>query len=168
MLYEIRQGLMNVRSLDDVIVIQHEREVLSLPTTEVVGEHGQHRLKFCGLWGSEQSERGIAKVWIKRLQGSYEIGEESGGLVILGFEREPGDGHVCGGQPLGKERRFPKTGGGRDERERACYSLLKPLDEVGARHELGAGTRMVELGREQGSERITMLVCRCMWCQDER
>ena len=139
MLHQIRQGLVNGRSLDNVIVIQNERDVLSLPTNEVVGEHAQHRQKVRRLWRGEQSERGSAKVWVKRLQGSNEIGKESGGLIVLLLKREPGHRRSALGHPLGQQGRFPKTGRCRDECERACHSLLKPLDEVGAGHKLGTG-----------------------------
>ncbi len=81
------------------------------------------------------------------MQGDNEVGEESNGLIVLRFKREPGDGRARGSLPLGKQGRFPKTGRSRDERERACYSLLESLDEVGARHQLGTWTRRMQLGR---------------------
>src|SRR6266568_3122574 len=59
-LQEKRQGTMNGLRLDHVVVIEHEREGFSLPVREVVGEQGQHGLKFRRLWKAQQSERGSA------------------------------------------------------------------------------------------------------------
>ena len=85
---------------------------------------------------------------IKRLQGGNEVGEKTGEFIVLRLEREPGDGCARGSPPLGQQRRFAKTGGGREERERASHSLLEPLDELGAGHEPRAGTRRMQFGRE--------------------
>ena len=74
---------MNGQCLDHVVVVEHEREGFSPPVHEVVGEQSQHGLKVRRLWETKQSERGSAKVWVKRLQSSNEIGKETGGIVVL-------------------------------------------------------------------------------------
>src|SRR5260370_20743621 len=115
MLHELGQGTMDGWRLDHMVVIEHEREVLSRPSHEVVGEQRQHGLWFRRLWEAEQSERTSAKVGVKRLQGGNEIREETRGLIVLRLKREPGDGRARGSPPLGQQGRFPKTGARRDE-----------------------------------------------------
>ncbi len=44
---------------------------------------------------------------------------------------------------MGEKGGFAKTGGGREECERACHSLLESLDKMEAGHELRAGTWLV-------------------------
>src|SRR5260370_38231031 len=90
-LHEICQGTMNGRGSDDVVVIAHEREVLSLPTNEIVGEQGQHGCWFLWLWEAKKRESTWAQVGIKGWQGGKCVGEEQGALSVLRLKRQPDD-----------------------------------------------------------------------------
>ena len=104
-----------------------------------------------------------AKVRSKRLQGGNQVGEELYGLIVLRFQREPGNRSACGSPPLGEQGCFPKTGRRRDKSERACHALLESLDEVRARDELRARAGQMQLGREQEVVRIVVAVVQDVW-----
>ena len=164
MLDQVRQGMVNGRVSDDVIIIEHKHEVLSRPSEQVVGEHGQHRFGFRGLWEAKPCGSESTKVGIKRLQGGNQVGEEANRLIVLRLKREPGDGRGCRSSPLGQQGRFAVSGRRRDEREWACHSLLKSLNKAGARHKVGARTGHMEPGCEQEVGRIMMGVVQGKWC----
>ncbi len=84
-----------------MIIIKHEREVLSLPTEKVIREQGQHCCEFRSLWKAKPHLSASAKVRIKPLQCGNEVGEEPNWLIVLRLKREPGDGHARGSKPLG-------------------------------------------------------------------
>src|SRR5260370_23746740 len=102
MLQQMRQGTVNGCGSDDVIIIEHEHEVLSLPTEKVIGEQGQHGCEFRRLWQAQPRLSARSKVGIKPLQGRNEVGEEPNGLTVLRLKREPGDPRSRRMPPLGK------------------------------------------------------------------
>ena len=97
---------------DDVVVIQHERNIACTTVHEIIRQHGQHGLWRRGLRGVQHCERGCPNLCIKRLQGGNQVGEKAGGIVVLRFQREPGDRHTALCQPLGKQGGFAEAGGG--------------------------------------------------------
>jgi hypothetical protein len=88
-------------------------------------------------------------VSINRLQGSNEVGKEADRVVVLRFEREPGDRHAALSEPLCQQCSFAKPGGCRDKNQCALHALLKALDEVRAADQAAAWTGSMKLGREQ-------------------
>src|SRR5258708_14245680 len=100
MLQEMRQGTVNRCGSDDVIIIEHEHEVLSLPTEKVIGEQGQHGCEFRRLWQAQPRLSARSKGGIKPLQGGNEVGEEPNGPNVLRLKREPDDRRPRGSPPL--------------------------------------------------------------------
>jgi hypothetical protein len=163
MLQELRQGTVNGCGSDDVIIIEHEHEILSLPAEKVIGEQGQYGCEFHRLCEAKPRLSARAQVGIKPLQGGNEIGEEPNGLIVLRLKREPGDQRACGSPPLGQQGRFAVSGRCRDKGERACHALLETLDEVRARDELRARAGQMQLGGEQEVVRILVALVQDVW-----
>lgn len=112
MLHEIRHPAMNGIGSDEVVVIQHESEVLCIMAHEVIGQHGQHGLLWRGLRRVQQLERRYPHLCIKVLQRSNQVGEKVGRIVVFRFQREPGDRYARLSEPLGEQHRFAKPGRG--------------------------------------------------------
>ncbi len=74
---------MNGLGGDEVVVIQHEGEVLCLAGAEVVGQEREHGLQRRRLRRLEQCECRGADARVKRLQGGNQVGEETHRLVVL-------------------------------------------------------------------------------------
>ena len=104
----------------------------------------------------QQGEDAGSHVWIKPLQGGDQVGEETHRFVILGIERQPGNGAAALGKPLSHERGFAEACRGGDEGERTLHPLLESLDEASATDERCTQTRHVEFSRQQGVKRIVL------------
>ena len=94
---------------DDVVVIQHEGEIACITAHQVIGQHGQHGLRWRGLRGVQQRERGRPELCIKGLQGGNQVGEKARGVVVLRFQREPGDRYARSRQAIGQAGWFCRT-----------------------------------------------------------
>ena len=114
--------------------------------------------------GLQQGKHGGSQVWIKPLQGGDQVGEETHRVVILGLERQPGDGGAALGKPVSHQRGFAETCRGGDEGERTLHPLLESLEEARAADERSTQTRHVEFGRQEGIRRIAL---RPQWCRRE-
>ena len=78
----------------------------------MAGRRGQHGLWWRGLRRVQHRERSCSNLRIQRLQGGNQVGEKTGGIVVLRFQREPGDRQVALGEPLGKQSRFAEASRG--------------------------------------------------------
>jgi hypothetical protein len=90
-LQEKGHAALNGFGADDVVVIQHQGDITFTAFHEIIGQHGQHRLWWRGLRGAQQREGGRANLDIKGLQGGNQVGEKARRVVVLCFQREPGE-----------------------------------------------------------------------------
>ena len=94
---------------DDVVVIQHEGNITSATVHEVIREHGQHGLWWRGLRRVQHCERRCPDLCIQRLQGGNQVGEKTGGIVVLRFQREPGDRCARSQRAIGRAASFCRS-----------------------------------------------------------
>ena len=94
---------------DDMVVVQHEGEIPYVTAHQVIRQHGQHGLWWRGLRRVQHRERRCPHLCIKRLQGGNQVGEKTGGVVVLRFQREPGDRHARSQRAIGRAASFCQT-----------------------------------------------------------
>jgi hypothetical protein len=70
---------------DDMVVIQHKRNITSIALHQFIRQHSQHGLWRRGLRGTKQRKRGLADLGIKRLQGGNQVRKKARGVVVLRF-----------------------------------------------------------------------------------
>jgi hypothetical protein len=142
-------------SLDEVEVVQHEDEVL-LEGGEVV-EDGTQCLLDLRFRRFKQSGGIAAGLRHRLLQSRDDISPEPGRLVVTEIQRQPRRwlGWRERGYPIGDERRFAEAGWCRYQRElrgRAARQTLRQAGSIDATRALSGGVklRLDQISRHRG------------------
>ena len=145
-LQEERHRRVDLDGLDEVVVVEHQDQVLRR-RLEVVDQRGHDdvqrhagRLQECCRLGAQVGRGG--------LQGGDDVGPEPHGFVVPRVEGEPrGGGSV--GEPFGDQRRLAEARRSGDQRERALPAALRRVAEARPGDQRPAPAWRVELGREK-------------------
>ena len=139
------QGLVDRRSIDGVVVVQHQEEAIWQGRKVV--EHGrQDRLGWRRLRGLERGQRALSHGRGDRLQRGDQISQETGWVAVPFVQRQPGGWQAAGGCPFAGQRSLAKPGGGGDQGQFTGQSCVQLLEQAQARDSLGPGWGLVYLG----------------------
>lgn len=78
---------MNSRIGNDMVIIQHQREVRDLSIYQLVGEDGEDTLQWRSLCYLKQMQHRHTQMWQRSLQSSQQIGEKTDRIVVFRDER---------------------------------------------------------------------------------
>ncbi|MDQ4068558.1 MAG: hypothetical protein M3203_03640, partial [Actinomycetota bacterium] len=144
--------LLNVEGLDDVVVVQHQDDIVG-ERFEVVEQAGDDRfqrrrrgLQCAQCVGSYISGSDLA-------HGGDDIGPEQRRVAVTPVERQPRRLRLgaFGGEPLREQRGLAEAGRRRHEHDGGKGVTGEALGQPGARHHTPAPPRDVQLALEQGN-----------------
>lgn len=141
------QGIVDLRRIDEVVVVQHE-DGQGIQLAQVVDQRGQDRVGRRRLRLPEFARYALADGRVDGLQGRDEIGQEAGDVMVLRVQRQPRRRVLAGRDPGADDGRLAESGRRRYESELPGRARLQALEETPARDERWPGRRNVELGAQ--------------------
>ena len=150
MLQQQADAVVDRRRLDQVVVVDHQHELVAGgPGGELV-DQGRHQPLGRGrVRAAQQPDDLLGHPRAHPLQGRGHVAPEPDRVVIAGIQRQPGHRPAAGPGPVGQQARLAAPGRGTDQQEPAGQALVQPLHQPRADGEPGPGPGHVQLGREQ-------------------
>jgi hypothetical protein len=144
---------------DQVVVVEDEDDAAG-DGRNLVDHRGQDLLGWgwrgctCNPWGLKRAQRAFPNISLNRPQGSKQVDQKAGWVVVVLIEREPGDGYGRGcpahcSDPFSDQRGLAKAGRGGNEGQHAGKPALRwqpriqPLHQAWARYQLGPDGRNI-------------------------
>jgi len=152
MLQQERQGFVNLRGGDDVIVIKDDGEwpIRLAEIAEQVDEDGlQLRRQRIG----KRGDRRFANPAPEGCKRTDKIAQKAGRIVVIVVEGEPRKGKTAasaGGAPFAEQCGLSKSGGRRDQRQRTAQAAFEDRHQPWARHKIGANLWEMQFRGKQG------------------
>src|SRR3990170_6537043 len=153
MLQQERQGFVNLRGGDDVIVIKDDGEwpIRLAEIAEQVDEDGlQLRRQRIG----KRGDRRFANPAPEGCKRTDKVAQKAGRIVVIVVEGEPRKGKTAasaGGAPFAEQCGLSKSGGRRDQRQRTREPLVQARAETWTRDNRPSQWRYREFCAQQGS-----------------
>src|SRR5690606_16018041 len=139
------QRLVNRLGIDQVIVVEDQYELIP-GGGDVIDEGGQDRFDGRGLRGFKGGQYRRPDFRRDRLHGRDEVSQKAARFAIAFIEGQPRDRPASAFDPLANQRRFPETGGSRNDGHSALQAPVQPFDQPGTRDKGRAGLGGVEFG----------------------
>jgi len=131
-----------------VVVVEDEREVVR-ERGDLVDQHRQDRLGGGRVGRVERGQNFLPNPFPQPLQGGYEVGQKTGGMVVPFVQRNPGDRQLALQAPFAEHGGLAETGRRRDEGQLALYPLVQLLGQAPTYHQVGAEGWDAKLGRQE-------------------
>ncbi len=147
-----RHRLVDLRRLDQVVVVEHEHQIVV--HREQVVEQRRHDRLGVRLRLLQPRPRVGAHLGHRRAERGDDVVPEQPGLVVAPVEREPGGGRSVGEQ-LGDERGLAEPGGRGHEREHGLPAEVEPLAQSRAVHDRAAPSGRVQPGLDEGDRTVS-------------
>src|SRR5581483_3171616 len=136
--------LMDLRLLDDMIIVQNEQRTLHL-MRDIIEEVRQNHLQWRHLErrqrsGGEQRQRRLSDVILERLTGRDDRAPEAKRIVVESLQRDPcyyrkGALYATLDDPLSHKRCFAKASRCLKQHERAREAAIKSCQQMRAFHQ---------------------------------
>ncbi len=157
MLKQKAQGLIDGFCFDRVVIVKHQNH-LFWARRQVINEQREQRVTGWQGRGLQQGQHLCAQVWLDGLQCGNNIAQETGEIIVVLIEREPGRREVQLREPIAEQRGFAKASRSGDQGHSAGQARMQSLNQVWARNEagptpgrtVGARSGDIEFGLQQG------------------
>ena len=145
---QIGDPLVDVVIRDQVVVVEHKRELL-LHGRQLIEQGCERRSTRRAVRGRRERD----EVGLDGSQRGNDVEEEADGIVVVVIERQPRDAGRPIGGPGREQGGLAEAGWGDEDGERAGCALLERLDQIASGHVLGADGRPRELRLEDDRTR---------------
>ena len=139
---------MDRRRLDELVVIQQERDLLG-PGDQLVDEGGHDRLQRRRLGPAEQWGEPLANGDPRPVQGRGDIPPEPHRIVVAGVQRQPGDRLPGLARPVAEQARLPEPRRGADQGQLPPRPRGEACQQPGTWQQAGTPLWHIELGGQQ-------------------
>ena len=136
MIQQESELLVHRRRVDDVVIVEHQRE-RRCHVGNVIDQRSEQDFRRRGLRTVQHGLHGVADGRINLLQGGDQVREEARRIAVAFVEREPRQRPVLpfgAGAPFAEERRLTKAGGRGDQREAARQAIVHLRQQALTRH----------------------------------
>ena len=127
-IYQVLQGLVNVRIVEEVVIIQHQQG-FSLDLSDLVQEGSQSCLFKTRLGREQQVQGGVVQRGIQPLEGGSQVGQETSQVIIIFIEGQPGCRQGDGAQPIRQQGSLSETCWSGDQDDLAGQPLVQEGDK---------------------------------------
>jgi hypothetical protein len=140
MIDEIRDGPMDRRRGNHVVVIQDERHLLGQGSKaiDLDGQDSFYGWKLLGSRSLQECQGRRITAWVDERDSSEHIRPEACEIIIVLLQREPGRSKRSLLKPAREEGRLAKASRGRDEREGSLDANIELVRQAGTSNQIRA------------------------------